>query len=405
MTKLVVYSSLILVLVVLLLQAYHPSWFNHMSIDVSVFYSRADYFINNLNFAQVNSNEYQPGALIFFALLSPILLINNSYITFTQTFFLANLFLVFLISFLYSKITNYKSIIIFSLILVFTGPIIFFRFELFAITFILLSLYFLYTQKYILSSISLAFATTIKLFPMVLLPYFLIKRYRSDGLMAVIVYFLTFFIATCLFISIFIFTFKSSLYDISNAINYHSSKSISIESNWATFITLIYTITNGTVPPLEANFRMWALDRNIIVFPVNFYNYFWVLPISLLYIWLLTRKSLDIKKDSIFLISLLLTFIVSSKVQAPQYLLWFTLLIPLISANTLFSDKSLTIAFFLILLVLFLTQFIYPLSFGNFLEFYKNGTNLEFFWINALRNILLLISLLIFLLKFKVSTK
>lgn len=391
MIRLIVYLSFILVVVILLFQANHPVWSGHLKSDVGVFYSKSEYFIHHLNFRQLKNNEYQPGALLFFTLLSPVLLIANSAELFTKTFIFFNLLLILFVAFLYQKITSYKNILVFSLILLSTGPIIFYRFELLVVAAILITFYFWLNNNYKLSAISFALAALIKVYPVIFLPYFLIKRYKSSGLIPMLRFIIVYLITIIVCSYLFLFIFQINFDDFKNSLNYHLYKSVSIESIWGTLVTLAHKLIFNTVPPSEISFSIWVIPRDVLPLPLNFFNYFWVIPITLLYLWLLRTKTSNKKLDVLFLIVLVLSFVISSKVQAPQYLLWFALLIPLINFEIIFSNAAYTVILFLILLILFMTQFIYPLSFDNFIQFYTEGKNFGIFWINAFRNLLILI--------------
>lgn len=401
MTKLTTYLPLLFVSILLLFQANHTSWSNSLKIDVLVFYERSNYFINNHNFTNID-NEYQPGALLLFSILSPVLLISNSVGFFTGIFIFTNFLLIFLIAFLLQRLTNYKSVLILSLILLFMGPIIFYRFELFVVAIILLSLYFLKKQNFQLSAVSLAFATLTKIFPIILLPYFLLKINKNFKRSQAINFFLTYLISLIIFLILFCFIFKTSINDLVNPINYHASKSVSVESTWGSLITLIYSVTTDTFPPSEGAFRMWAIDRNYLFFPINFYNFIWIIPVFFLYFSVFNNNESFKEIDGKFLVIILFSFFLFSKVQAPQYLLWSSLLIPLISFEKIFlKRKLLKNTFFLILFTLFLTQFIYPLSYDKLLFFYSKGSYLEIFWLNLIRNILFIIILLFLILDYK----
>jgi len=124
------YLILFICTTVVLLQAIHPAWKDHLVFDVYTYFERSTYFINHLNLSNI-ANEYHPGAITFFILLSPFLLINPSVEAFLNIILSANFILIFLIAYMIERLTASKNILIFSLLILFTGPIIFYRFELF----------------------------------------------------------------------------------------------------------------------------------------------------------------------------------------------------------------------------------------------------------------------------------
>lgn len=375
---------------ILLLLAKYPSWENHLQVDISIFYSRAYFFLTNLNLHGIQNNEYQPMALLFFVFLSPILLIQNSVDAYILAFLFINCLLIFILAYLYVKMSNQRSLFVYSLILLFTGPIILYRFELLVTTFVILSFYFWKQRKFSWSAIFLAIATLTKVYPIILLPYFMIKL-STQKFSKSITYLATYMVTVIVFLLLFFAIFQINFSDLNNALSYHAQKSISFESSWAIVVTLLNMITTGNPPPLETHHRMWAIDRNFIFAPLWFYNFFWILPVGFLYVKFLKHNRSNENLDINFLLLLILTLLTTSKVFAPQYLIWYMLLIPLINTNVLLSNKSWVLSFFLILLITFLTQIIYPLFFSNFIEFFLAGQSIQFFFLNGIRNLLMVV--------------
>src|SRR5437016_2750366 len=120
-------------LAVIFFQAIQPAWMDHLIFDIYTFYERASYFHNHFNLSGVANNEYQPGAIIYFLLLSLSLYINNSIEFFRFFFFLGNAILVLLITDLVRRMTESKNITILGLVILSTGPILLYRFELLVI--------------------------------------------------------------------------------------------------------------------------------------------------------------------------------------------------------------------------------------------------------------------------------
>jgi len=242
MNKLLIgYLFLFLSVVLITLLAFDSSYFPHLQVDIVVFYNRANFFLQNLSLEHLANNEYQPGALLFFILLSPILSINNSFDTFKLAFFAANILLLFLASIIPAKTVGWMGIAVFGLILLFTGPIILFRFDLLAALVVNLSFYFWLKDKKILSFVILSIATQIKVYPIIFLPYLLFLSFKNKGIKVAFGHLLCFLGSLIIFLSLFILIFDARLADIINALDFHAKKPLGIESVYATVLLLLNT--------------------------------------------------------------------------------------------------------------------------------------------------------------------
>ena len=323
MNKLLIgYLFLFLSVVLITLLAFDSSYFPHLQVDIVVFYNRANFFLQNLSLEHLANNEYQPGALLFFILLSPILSINNSFDTFKLAFFAANILLLFLASIIPAKTVGWMGIAVFGLILLFTGPIILFRFDLLAALVVNLSFYFWLKDKKILSFVILSIATQIKVYPIIFLPYLLFLSFKNKGIKVAFGHLLCFLGSLIIFLSLFILIFDARLADIINALDFHAKKPLGIESVYATVLLLLNT---PHLPQPVGAYGIWGFSPKDIVLPLQVYNYLWLIPFIILHIVLFfqaRRPNFDLR----FCLVNILSFLIFSKVFAHQYLIWFLLI-------------------------------------------------------------------------------
>ncbi len=387
------YLFLFLVVITLLLLATHPAYYPHLQTDVFVFYQRTSFFISNFYLTNLTGNEYPPGAMLFFILTSPLLLINNSFETYKLVLFIANFILIFFLSVIYIKFTKAENIIIFAIILLFTGPIIFFRFDLLVVALVALSFYLWKEKKTALSLFLLSFATLIKVYPIIFIPYLLILSYKNNGLNQIVKNFLIYLLGIIFLVSLYLFIFQADIKNLYYSLNYHTLKPIGLESVWATIIMLITYFKNGTNFQIITSEGIWGISSNLQIAPLWLYNYIWIVPLALLHLWFIKKinnklLNFDIK----FCLINILLFLLFSKVIAPQYILWFSLLLPLVDIKNLIFKTEWIINLFLILLIVFLYQYIYPLNYSEWLNMFKLNMGIApLFLINALRNFLLVL--------------
>lgn len=394
------YILLAFVTIFLKYQGFEERWYFHLHTDVFSYFERADYFLRNGNLQNYKINEYQLGATFFFILLSlSKLVIDFSFQNYVYTLVYVNILFILFLGYIYSKYTNSNSIYIFSLILLFTGPIILFRHELFLIVLITLSLLFWKLHKRTTSLLFLGVATITKLFPIILLPPLLIinlkKKQYLNLIKNVIFYLLGIFIPLTLYLSIF----EVSISQIKAGLDFHIPKPVSSESVVAAFISLWSLIKTGQLPNSVEAYGTFGIGYENFPGPFWLYHYIWILPIGLFYLWLFNKlKMINERNFILILLSTVLLFLIFSKSMTPQYFLWFALLLPLIDVKILLRLPWFSILLFT-LCILSINQYIYPLNFSGWIDMYNKGGNLDLFWINLLKiTLILAIELIVILL-------
>lgn len=375
---------------ILLYLAFNPIFFSHLQTDVVVFSQRAQFFLENHNLSNFSNNEYQPGAILFFIMLSPFLSFGG-YETFKIALFATNLLLIFANGIIFWQLRGSRSLFIFSLLLLAIGPILFFRFDLLAVTLVSLSFYFWLKDKELLSIFILGTATLVKIYPILFIPYLLITTWQSKGIKKTIIQLLTYLSSILYLLVLYVTLFQANLADIFSSLNYHALKPISTDNIYGLFAIFYNLIAYGKYPQLISAYGTNGFSNQDAILPLFIYNYFWIIPFILLHLLLIRKKVYGKINGLIFCLTNLLFFLIFTKSQAPQYLIWFIALIPLLP-TAIFKTKSWFITLILLLLSLFFYQYIYPLNYDAWLDGLRPPYNFhELLVVNILRNIFLLV--------------
>lgn len=382
------YLSLALTIIVLFLLAQHPWWSGHLHTDVDVYFQRVDYFLQNGSFENLIGNEYQPGALIFFLAISPILWLQKSITTYQLGLFIVNVWLIIVLAILYKSYGNFKNVILLSLILLLTGPIVLFRFDLYVMTIVIFSIYLWKKNFQTLAIVFLCYASFVKIFPVIFLPYYLIIAYKNRGLKQTVKILQVYLVSYFVYLGIFSVATGMKPSQIMASFGFIANTPVHTESLWGTLTTLIWMVTTGEFAKGAGSWGIFGIASEFQIGPLWFYNYFWIIPIGLFYLWIFYKmKKNEAKFDVSVCLLVALLFLLFSKILHHQYTLWFMLLIPLLDVKLLLIQARWVIFLFLTLLASILHQYVYPLHYTEWIfNFYTTGSYSYLFWLIALRN-------------------
>lgn len=392
--KLIAVFSLLISIISISLQSLNYSYSSHLGTDLSVFHSRSVYFWKNLTLTNLGHNEYQPGAIIFFIILGGVAsLVDNTIDTFKWALFIINITFIILIGLLLHKMHKTAGIILLSVLLIFLGPILLFRFDLLVILLLTLVFYLWEKDKPELGVVILSWGILIKVYPIIFLPYLLwlsFKKYKFTKSLYLFSIFLSSLIISFLLYTII---FQISPKDTLTSYNFHSLKSVATESIWASLIYSAHILRGIPLPAFESDFGINAISRQEIFLSMTFYNFFWILPLGILNLYYFLKKktffAFDI--DYKFLAFNLLVFLIFSKVLFVQYLAWFLFMVPLIDIKILLR-KGWFINIFLIIVTTILHTFIYPLNYSGWLDVLNTGNiDLLLLWTVLISNFLLIV--------------
>jgi len=399
-SKLVLVISTILVLFVLYRQAFNPLWRGHLEIDVWVWYQRMEYFFKNHSFFGLENNEFLPAALIYFFLARLLAGWNNlNYSSYLSATLIINLFVILVAAILVKKNSSSFQTWIFLLLVLFFGPILLFRFDTLVALLVGLSIYLFQRQKLAQAGFCLGWATAMKIYPIILLPYFLLVLTRQFHRRRIFI-FLAYFLLALLTPVIIFFLLGGNLRQILTALEFHALKYVSIESLPGSLFTATSIIFKHRPPALLGGYGIWGITTPFIKsIGLSFFNYLWLYPVGIFYLYLFKNKNLLKQLNVSVLFLLVLLFLVFSKNLHSQYIWWFLSLFPFIKFRSANKLKYL----FMIILLIFISifnQLVYPLFYTQFIEdFYQHNFHYEVFYALLLRNLLIVALLIVSLRK------
>lgn len=363
----------------------------HLFPDVFAFFDRASFYWDNRTLQNLGHNEYQPGAIAFFITLTPVFLLDKSVETFKWALFAANSLFFILYGILLIKMRKTAGVFLISILLIILGPILLFRFDMFVILLTVFSFYLWSNGKREISMYTLAFAVITKVYPIIFLPYLLLHSFKQGKKLEPFYLFFTFSAAVLIYLLAYTLFFQISLNDTYVSYNFHNLKSVATESVWASLIYFYSFFSTQTLPAMESAYGINAIARNAIFPSIQFYNYFWVIPLGVFYLLYFFKNKSWEKIDYKFLTFILLVFLLFSKVLSNQYLAWFLFMLPLIDIKVLLR-KSWIINIFLIVLSIILHTYVYPLNYSNWVNMLVGGfINPFLLWSILISNLLLII--------------
>jgi hypothetical protein len=376
-SKLVLVVSTILVLLVLYCQAFNPLWRGHLEIDTWNYFLKVEDFIKTGSLFSTIGNEILPATTLF--LLIPGVFVPQPpfyYSAYLPAFFTLIIIVLICHVFLAAKYGSINQAIIFSLLMLFFGPILLFRFDALAALLVVLSLICFQQKKFLLSALFLGLVASIKIYPLIFLPYLLLILFTQHQRKLIVSYLSGFTISLIVPVCIFLF-YGGQASQIIAGLNFHSLKPVSIESLPGSLMTLFSVLTQHQPPPLLGGWGIWGIAA-----PLNFFNKFWPLPLAIFYLFLLKNKTYlhQISFGAIF--CLMLLFLIFSKNLHAQYIWWFLSLYPFLKFNPL--------SFILLIFICVFNQLVYPLFYTQFLEdFYQSNQQYAVFYCLLLRNLLI----------------
>src|SRR3990167_10193075 len=262
-----------LVLFFLVTLAYNQSWRYHLDVDVwGFYYPRLVHFLDNLSFAGIGENEYFPGAMFFFLIPGLALLIDsNNAQTYLAGLITVNILIVILLLYIYRR-HNPLSPFIFLAILLFAGPIFFFRHDLYVSLVVILSLLLWKLHKRDFAALILGIAASIKIYPLLILPYLLILSLKNSNIRKTIEILIMFVSGAFLIFGLYLLL-GSSLSEILDTIQLNSLKPVHVESLWGNFLTIFSKVVSGEWALGKGEHGIFGIDPRYIYLPLTFFNY------------------------------------------------------------------------------------------------------------------------------------
>lgn len=376
-----------LVLLILYFQALQPLWRGHLEIDVWVWFQRAEYFFQHLSFANLQDNELLPATLLYtflprlFSFWLPL-----TYSNYFSATLIVNLIILFCLLAVVKKTAAPLQFWLFLPLVLITGPILLFRFDTLVALLVIVAVLLFQQRHFVLSACCLALATAMKLYPLIFLPYFLLIFYRQRRFSRLTLFLVCFFLSLLLPLAAF-FLLGGDWQQILSALEFHGLKYVSIESIPGSLLTATSLIFNQNPPTLLGGYGVWGITTPLIeTLGLTFFNYLWVLPVGLFYLYLIKARAFTNQLHYSILFFLVVLFLAFSKNLHPQYIFWFISLFPLLTIKP-HRQQDYLLVYFLLLVIAWLNQLVYPLLYTNFIDsFYQQGQSLEIFYLQLLRN-------------------
>lgn len=384
----------IFIFLILYLQTNISLWRGHLEIDVYVFFQRAESFLKHNSFAFLKDNEHLPGTLLFF--LSPLIFFwqKFTYGSYLESFILINFGLISLHLALYKQQGGIRNLIYFLIIILISGPILLFRFELFVSLLVILTIIFWQKKRFFLAFLILGLVTTVKIYPILLLPYLFCILFKNKLYKKMFISIASFLMGIFFIVGVF-FLMGGNLQKIITSLEFHSQKPVSIESIPGSFITAASLIIDKKPPFLIGGYGVWGIKTELFDFKPVFFNWFWILPLGIFYIYLFCHNEFNQKLKVGVIFWMILLFLVFSKNLHPQYIFWFITLLPLLKIKKE-GNIDFLILFGFISIIALLNQCVYPLLYTDFIKiFYYNGQQIEIFFLQLLRNLAILALLIV----------
>lgn len=347
-----------------------PLWSAHLQVDVWISWLRVShYFENGRTFAGMMGNEILPATLMY--ILAPVGLIPVGWLSY-QTYLPATLILNMIpLGITWYLVNNRKMFLSFLLLL---GPILLFRFDG-VVTLLLIGAFIAFNKSARgVSGALLGIATGMKVFPILFFPYLILILLKTKSYMEIGRFIASFLSALVLPVLIFLWM-GGSLIQVQSALSFHSQKLISIESIPGSLITGYGLLVTGSPPPLIPGNGIWSVPG-----PHEIFNKIWLIPIAILYIFILIRPVYIKRFEWWVPISLMLTFLVFSKNLNPQYVWWFMVLLPFVNPGKWVWGLTLVVAL--------TNQLVYPVFYTTFIEdFYRSNQEYWIYFVLLARNL------------------
>ncbi len=368
--------------------AYHPWWWPHLQVDVVTFQSRAVHWLTQGSWENLGYNEYQPGALWYFAAMAALTPTPQAFDAFLATFVLVNLLLLFLHALYFYRLYSPAAVRVFLVIAVATGPILLYRFELLVSLLVLLAWHFFTKHKHAAAAALLGFSTAMKVYPVLLFIPILAQSMRQRLFRQAVISILAFSLGLLIPVGGLVLA-GSSVAEISAALEFHQLKPIGLEGLWGEALVFSHLLTD-TPLNITPGYGVHGLSSNWPIFSSSFLNLVWLIPVGIILVLFFFKYRPAEYTDPLIPFLLLLVFVVASKVVNPQYLWWFVVFLPMLQPAR-FGRELWSIVLLCAIGALVLTQVVYPLNYTEFLAwFYQPEENSQLFFLSVVRNILLI---------------
>ncbi len=381
--------SSLLVLYALVSRGLDSSWKGHLQTDCHTFSSRSDLFEKGASWREMKDNEYQPGALWFFAFVGVVKGSSN----FTHGLMGVNAVLLLLHIIIARFGAGRGNAWAMLGAVAGVGPLLLFRFEPVVSVFLLSSVLLVnrVSGKMVgAGGVLLGAATVTKLYPVLSIPGLLIKSWRSFGAVGLVSSGAGFILGAGIPVLTFL-QYGGEWRQIFKSFQYHFDKPVGVDGFWGSFFPVAQWFTGDPLKMASRN-AIHGFDPVFALFPhwvPSLFTWAWI-PLCAVVIWAgLSKRDSSLAFSPGLLFVVFGLFVALGKLSTPQYVWWALPLATLVPSGW-FTDKEKVVLFLCLAGSLTLSQLIFPLNYSEFLSVFQRRTHLYsfLFWLNASKNLL-----------------
>ena len=367
-------------------QANHDLWLGHLRVDPLVYHERALAFLADGSWSQLGVNEYQPGALWFFAAAGALAGNPDEFDSYLRALFALNLLVLCVHVALALAIGGRSSAWLMLLLAVVTGPILLFRFELLVSALVLGGWACWRRSAFMPAAGLLGLATATKIYPVLLIPLLCVSAWRSGGwrkcARAAIVWG-----AAGLFVVASFLAARASWSDVTGSLRFHFDKPFGIDGVLGTLLPLCQAAAGIPLRMAPRN-GVYGFDPDLGVVPVAAVEWLWLAAVLFVMVRMVRSGSAGVCSEAGALFVVVGSFVGLGKLMTPQYTWWAVSFVPLASAAWFRRSewRALVASLCAALLV---GQFVYPVNYSGFISCFEGDFISDtIFRVNGLKNLL-----------------
>ena len=371
---------------VLWMQVHDPRWQSHIVVDPVVYWQRATSFhVHDASWSQLGMNEYQPGALWFFAALGAVTGSPGEFDPFLKGLFVVNLLLLAAHVALARACGPTLAPWLLLLFALLTGPLLLCRFEL-VVSLLVLGAWALWVRGHSSpAAFLLGIAAATKIYPVLLVPLLAASVWLRGGWRAA-VRTGAMWVAGGFLVVGTLGMWGSQWKDVRAALAFHFDKPFGIEGLLGSAIPLAQWLLGIPLRMAPRN-GIYGFESDLGTAVTFLLQWSWVAAAAGVFLLLRRSGSAAVWSQPGALFVLLGWYVVLGKLMAPQYTWWAVPFLALTPAGWL-GPRRRVVVVVLAGASLFLGQIVYPLNYSEFLEcfngeYYRN----RIFWINVIKNL------------------
>ncbi len=375
-------------------QATHDLWYLHIGVDPVVYWNRAlSFHEHGGTWSGMGMNEYQPGALWFFAAVMWAAGPRSTFEEFFPMLMMSNVILLAVHVVFARVFASARAAWLMLLAAVLIGPILLCRFELLVSLLVLGSWLCWRRGLFLPAGLLLGVATATKIYPVLLVPLLLVSAWRLGRWQRAATA-LVGWMAGGLLVTGALVLFGSSWTDILSALRFHFDKPFGVEGLLGSGIPLVQGLI-GIPLRLAPRNGIHGFESDLGSLPTFLLEWCWLAAFAAV-VWAIVRLPKDQQCAAPGAVFVLFGwYVLLGKLTAPQYA-WWALPFLALTPTSWMTRSEWRWVLALLTASLVLAQIVYPLNYSEFLECFR-GDYLanRIFRLNLLKNLLWLLALIV----------